>query len=219
MRAQLASPFWAVLAVLAVLAMVASALPSPNPFAFADADYDSVSPLWEVAPHPGAAPIFLNGTVEQVYAKLVEINPNYDDDWKDEGDNENAEPGLQTRDDDDYYVNPLTCINPEIGPFKKHVMSGIKYLRKVKGRPHLPANSCGRVSCSWDSAIYWCNDKDHDAYIPSFNNIADGAQVIVNECPRSSSDWATIMGMLTHGADLWRVVVSHPGFYRDGRWC
>jgi hypothetical protein len=40
--------------------------------------------------------ITLNGTVEQVYAKLLELNPNYDEDWAgvDEDDNVNGYLGF-----------------------------------------------------------------------------------------------------------------------------
>lgn len=40
------------------------------------------------------------------------------------------------------------------------IQDGIKYLRGVTGKPSMgpgPGN-CGRVSCSWNAAIYWCND-------------------------------------------------------------
>ena len=46
----------------------------------------------------------------------------------------------------------------------KRINDGIKHLRKVSGKPREQAYSgsgpyanCGRVSCSYNSAIYWCN--------------------------------------------------------------
>ena len=40
------------------------------------------------------------------------------------------------------------------------IYQGVMYLAHVGGVPEAGAgpNLCGRVSCSWDSAIYWCND-------------------------------------------------------------
>ncbi|KAL3489615.1 hypothetical protein BJX62DRAFT_238881 [Aspergillus germanicus] len=86
MRPQLFGPLWAALVILAALAVMASAFPTPS--ALADPESDYIIPSWEVAPYPGAAPILLNGTVEQVYAKLLEMNPNYDIDWVNENDTE-----------------------------------------------------------------------------------------------------------------------------------
>ncbi|KAI1332852.1 hypothetical protein F5Y16DRAFT_407446 [Xylariaceae sp. FL0255] len=43
------------------------------------------------------------------------------------------------------------------------IEQGVTYLQKVKGRcgngPG-PGN-CGRISCSYDAAIYWCNDNNY----------------------------------------------------------
>jgi hypothetical protein len=40
------------------------------------------------------------------------------------------------------------------------IKEGVNYLRGVPGRPWLAAGpgKCARVSCSWNSAIWWCND-------------------------------------------------------------
>lgn len=43
------------------------------------------------------------------------------------------------------------------------IVEGISYLRGVPGSPSNgpgPGN-CGRVSCSYESAIWWCNDVSH----------------------------------------------------------
>lgn len=106
---------------------------------------------WEVAPFPGAPPITLNGTVEQVYAKLVQMNPNYDDDFKD------IDPDLEPTVGFDKRADTLMCEGEKTAD-TKHIKEGIKYLRKVKGSPHLSPWDCGRVSCSYYSGIVWCND-------------------------------------------------------------
>ncbi|KAL2836231.1 hypothetical protein BJX68DRAFT_273587 [Aspergillus pseudodeflectus] len=221
MRPQLFGPLWAVVVILAALAVLASALPATS--ALADLDSDYVIPSWEVAPYPGAAPILLNGTAEQVYAKLLEMNPNYDDDWKNEDD---------TNIDIDIDIDNNTALDVELerreveqdihcwrdeGVQKKYLRSGIKYLRKVRGRPYLPPKKCSRVSCSYLSAIEWCNDREHDDfYLPSFNNIADGAQVILNICGKDSE---RIKGWLGHGDDKWRVNVFYLGEVAHHPWC
>lgn len=108
---------------------------------------------WKVATHPGAPPITLTGTAEQVYAKLVEINPNYDDDFK------NIEPELELEPTGslDKRKDTLVCEGERYAATNR-IQEGISYLRKVKGETQLSPYDCGRVSCSWHSAIVWCND-------------------------------------------------------------
>ena len=41
-----------------------------------------------------------------------------------------------------------------------YIDDGIKHLYGVDGKPKngKGPNNCGRVSCSWSAAIFWCND-------------------------------------------------------------
>ncbi|KAJ0419777.1 hypothetical protein BJY00DRAFT_301978 [Aspergillus carlsbadensis] len=171
--------------LLTLFALGASASPT-DPFIG-----DHGKPVkWEVSPSPGAAPVTLNGTVEQVYAKLLEINPNYDADWA----------GV----DEDEDRKHLTC-EAYLDAYQWHIKQGIKYLRKVKGKPSHGPGECGRVSCSGNSGIWWCNvDAKHTKVLPSYNNIADGAQVILDNC-KSAGDG--VRGQLGHD-DRWTVVVQ-----------
>ncbi|KAK3392476.1 hypothetical protein B0T20DRAFT_488219 [Sordaria brevicollis] len=84
---------------------------------------------------------------------------------------------------------------------------GINYLRTVPGQPEEHRNVCGRVSCSWKSAIYWCNEeKDHGLRLASYGDIADGAQAIMDKC----EDGTDLRGKaVTSSGDgkKWSVVV------------
>ncbi|KAG6362894.1 hypothetical protein INS49_007989 [Diaporthe citri] len=62
------------------------------------------------------------------------------------------------------------------------IHSGILYLSKLSGKPSNGPNSCGRVSCSYDSAIYWCNDNSDTYTLDSWSMVADGAQAVMNAC-------------------------------------
>ncbi|KAI3395804.1 hypothetical protein diail_817, partial [Diaporthe ilicicola] len=64
------------------------------------------------------------------------------------------------------------------------VEDGIEYLRKVKGSPtNGPGpGACGRVSCSYNAAIWWCNDNDYALTLDNYGKIADGAQDLVDDC-------------------------------------
>lgn len=48
----------------------------------------------------------------------------------------------------------------------RRIKEGIRYLRSVRGRPQLPRNGSGRVSCSYRSGIYWYNKVSSLFYSP-----------------------------------------------------
>lgn len=167
-------------------------------------------------PYPGADKITLSGTMQEVYAKILEINPNYEEDWK----NVNSTYSKPEPRSD---KPPLLNCGGRNGYAKiDKINDGISYLRKFKLPPGLEANTCQMVSCSYDSAISWCNDVSNRSslcstistltldklptlrVLPSFDNIADGAQVILNWC---QADWDDVGGVLGH-PDSWRVFVD-----------
>ncbi|ROV93349.1 hypothetical protein VSDG_06889 [Cytospora chrysosperma] len=61
---------------------------------------------------------------------------------------------------------------------------GIDYLNEVPGKPSNGPGpgECGRVSCSWSAAIWWCNDNNHQYELDSFWEIAQAAQDIDSDC-------------------------------------
>ncbi|PIG84669.1 hypothetical protein AARAC_001976 [Aspergillus arachidicola] len=124
--------------------------------------------------------VLLNGTVQHVHAQLLKINPNYDDDFATVLDKREATICWQAG---RHQVQQLPKAR------RGDIEAGIKPLRGVSGHPSNgpgPGN-CGRLSCSWGAAIWWCNDMRLNTFtkvLPSFNNIADGAQVILNNCQR-----------------------------------
>jgi len=52
------------------------------------------------------------------------------------------------------------CFGPWATASLQRIKEGIDYLRGVPGKPVLGPGpgTCKRVSCSYNSAIYWCND-------------------------------------------------------------
>jgi hypothetical protein len=118
--------------------------------------YGVVVPEWEIQLTPDSAPVVLNGTIEQVYDQLLAIDPS------------SAASFVDKRDE-----RPLTTRFHKRSVFASHscfgrwpvadyfgIEDGITHLRKVSGQPRNgpgPGN-CGRVSCSWGNAIWWCND-------------------------------------------------------------
>ncbi|KAL2783476.1 hypothetical protein BJX66DRAFT_318479 [Aspergillus keveii] len=71
-------------------------------------------------------------------------------------------------------------------------------------RPYLGPKKCATVACARGAAITWCNDNDYEKLLPSWHNVADGAQVILDKCAMNSGD---VRGTLDHN-DYWRVVVG-----------
>ncbi|KAL4924954.1 uncharacterized protein BDV17DRAFT_294903 [Aspergillus undulatus] len=172
---------------------------------------------WDVQAFPNGPTLTLTGTVEQVHAQLVGLNPNYDnEDFGTEFESADADP-----------LNPVanTALSADANDRRREwhfcmpqgsmrnmawvprIKEGISYLRKVKGKPKLRAGACSRVSCSWESAIWWCNDNSEEKTLPSYNNIAQGATDILNKCADLEHPAKPFGGSLDH-PDQWRVVVK-----------
>lgn len=111
---------------------------------------------WSVTPSPGAPPQTFSGTLQEIRAQLLDINPNFDHDFP---------PVNKTdRRDSSRLIHKRDTPNCQpghgwTGALQQTVVDGINYLRSVPGQPANgpgPGN-CGRVSCAYDSAIWWCN--------------------------------------------------------------
>lgn len=95
-------------------------------------------------------------------------------------------------------------------------MIPVYYLRRVPGKPTNgpgPGN-CGRVSCSWNTGIYWCNDNKEAKTLDSFGDIADGAESIARWCSYVSGAVSLCRGQNFY-EDGWNVIVREE--VRDDR--
>ncbi|KAK7947905.1 uncharacterized protein PG986_008791 [Apiospora aurea] len=121
-----------------------------------------VEPMqWAVEVAPGQTKL-LNGTVQQVHEQALRINPEFRLVSQPQGLHQ-TQTQAQRRDD------RILCFPPYV---VNGWDEGIAYLRRVPGSPSAgpgPGN-CGRVSCSNDCAIWWCNDVSlpvvHGAHDP-----------------------------------------------------
>ena len=109
---------------------------------------------WETTAFKDGPTLFLNGTVQEVHKQLVEINPNYNEDFK------KIEPRstdvVEKRTDSN-----VICSASIFGKCAVNTMfEGVNHLLRVAGRPTNGGGpgACGRVSCSFDVSIWWCND-------------------------------------------------------------
>ncbi|KAL2843722.1 hypothetical protein BJY01DRAFT_248498 [Aspergillus pseudoustus] len=112
----------------------------------------------------------------------------------------------------------LTCYD-SIWISEKVLQEGIKKVRDMVTRdpetgqalkmtdqavfPYLNAGKCASVVCEGGTSISWCNDNPHEFPLPSYDNIADGAQTILDGC----GSMYGIRGTLDH-SDHWRVIVG-----------
>ncbi|BCS24341.1 uncharacterized protein APUU_40785A [Aspergillus puulaauensis] len=199
---------------LALLALTASAsaipaLPGANPG-------DPIS-TFRTKAYPDGPDLILNGTAAGVYAQLKEINPNFDEDFKGvptvmdviSTTSDHFDPVSELETHTLSKRHSLSCVSNDDANDASvdRIKEGISHLRGVDGKPTLAAGKCERVSCSWGDAILWCNDATKTRSLPSYNNIADGAQTIMDGCYKRGESTRGFGGSLDH-PDKWRVIVD-----------
>ncbi|KAH8879273.1 hypothetical protein GQ53DRAFT_854953 [Thozetella sp. PMI_491] len=163
---------------------------------------------WEIETAPGGSKTNVTGTVQEIVANISAINPNWKNDFN------LSESGLPHK----RLSVPFTGIlcNIRISEWyvarRSAIRDGVAYLNSISGTPTNgpgPGN-CGRVSCSYQSAIWWCNDETVSLSLPGFASIAAGAQAILDNCP----DWANLQGGVLNGQVFaqflqnWNVIID-----------
>ncbi|TDZ27812.1 hypothetical protein C8035_v008589 [Colletotrichum spinosum] len=208
------------LLLLPIAALVVEALsPFPPDSAIRQLNYEIFVPEWEVKACPDGESMILRGTVEDVLMELRQINPNFDRDF---GIDPNGAPDFS-----DFTPKPasgnVTIRGNNIfdngggkvycgqrdnsGCYKKEIAKGAYRLHFVPGTPYngVGKYACGRVSCSFNSAIWWCNDDNKPKKLSTFGHIADGADRVLSSCASSSNQF--VIGQARH-KDKWRVLIE-----------
>ncbi|KAK1778640.1 hypothetical protein QBC45DRAFT_451462 [Copromyces sp. CBS 386.78] len=196
----------AILAMLQVLPAVA--MPTiANRDASPIPGYGIEELIWEVETTPGGPTVNIAGTVQDVYEQLEKVNPNFVSDFGlDDPDNSTslAAP-VESR---AYYIEAIHCDYFEYATASA-IREGIKYLNGVPGKPSNgpgPGN-CGRVSCSYNSAIYWCNDNTYTKTLDAFGSISLAAQTLLDRCGSSGLWYAEVARGQIFMTDRWNVIV------------
>ncbi|KAK1674640.1 hypothetical protein BDP55DRAFT_633074 [Colletotrichum godetiae] len=129
-------------------------------------------PSWKYEPFPGEI-VHFNGTVEGVLAHLKQINPDYrlPDDAADvagprgRGSIRSVLSSLQRRSEQTIVETTVTkdiVTRNDTKPSNvaSIVAAGVTLLLRVPGQPQAGPGpeSCGRVSCSYGTAIWFCNN-------------------------------------------------------------
>ncbi|KAH6636400.1 hypothetical protein F5144DRAFT_567358 [Chaetomium tenue] len=199
------------IAVASVLATVAVAAPVAQDSPIEG--YTIVPITWEFD-GPNGQVIQLNGTVQEVVAQLDLIVPNSQAkliasiaaaSTASSTSRRDEESPLEKRYDEDKI---LCWVHGWTAASLRSIQDGINYLNGVSGRPsHGPGPStCARVSCSYGSAIYWCNDNRSLKELNSFKDIAHGADRIKNNCQQVVQATVLTQGQIFY-KDNWNVIV------------
>ncbi|KAF1810898.1 hypothetical protein P152DRAFT_483602 [Eremomyces bilateralis CBS 781.70] len=130
---------------------------------------------------PGGEDVELSGTAEDVYNQIVHLNPSYDPAAFGNNATDIAPP-LSKRDKSGLICN--IGRHAQVG----RIWQGISYLKSLPGGGTCgidagPAH-CVRISCSWDSGIFLCNDNPWPI-APNCAYLATYAEDIVLSCPYS----------------------------------
>lgn len=127
---------------------------------------------WEF-PSPQGGVVRVNGTAQQVVAKMGSMFPKHnvflseaEVEAKAKAASEFAptEHGNAIAARTDFHGATYNCNWPKA--WDAGIVNGIQYLRSLNGRPTNgpgPGN-CGRVSCAYDNAIWWCNDVSSSSF-------------------------------------------------------
>ncbi len=117
-------------------------------------NYGVVIPQWEVEVSPAGPTVLLNGTVEEVHAELLKLNPDWDTEYLPK------KSSFRLAKRYDFTGAQYFCGDRWPPCSTDKIVEGIRYLRGVGGQPiNGPGpGKCSRVSCSYNSAIWWCND-------------------------------------------------------------
>ncbi|UNI23907.1 hypothetical protein JDV02_009699 [Purpureocillium takamizusanense] len=165
-------------------------------------NFTVVPVTWDVKATPRGETLRLEGTAQEVYRRLVEMNPAYDDDFAgseyDSGDGDGDGAGrrhLERR--TDFSTSNFICSDKKepYGPFGRasstSYWEALGYLAGLKGAPTLSAGPrvCGRVSCSYNGAVYVCNDTPAPKTLKEWGSVRDGLVAIHGKCSMMYPAW------------------------------
>ncbi|KAE8378283.1 hypothetical protein BDV26DRAFT_281199 [Aspergillus bertholletiae] len=195
--------FSSALAVMPALLSLGYTLEAPIP------GYGIWEPEWSIEAHPGRT-IQARGTIQEVRDELLRINPDWDEHYIKPVLERSVESTSEFSKRTDFFNDGWLKCGVWPSADVADVKSGIQYLRGVSGNPQNgpgPGN-CGRVSCGYNAAIWWCNDTDDTKTLESFGSVADGAQAVLESCSKDGElHWNNkVSGQAFHDTK-WNVIV------------
>ncbi|KAM7202260.1 hypothetical protein V8F33_002977 [Rhypophila sp. PSN 637] len=140
--------------------------------------YTVVDLVWSVDAFGNGTIVNITGPVEKVYDELKRINAISITSLPE------APANIDNITLSQDLSQAINCVGPWETANVGRIREGISHLKGVPGKPaNSPGpGSCGRVSCSYQSAIWWCNDNKFTKTLDSFGAIGDCAQTIIDAC-------------------------------------
>ncbi|KAI7228232.1 hypothetical protein KC330_g8019 [Hortaea werneckii] len=171
------------LSIIQLLA-TASALVHGSPLTEVDRvpeGYEIVPAKWTGEVVPGEGPVTLEGCVESLREQILVINPDY---FKNQ-DSTSALSTLAARTiggcGGRAIGKNVQCGVPYGTVHGSDISSGLVYLSNIGGCMTLGGNQCSRVSCSYNSGIFACNDNSETVQAP-FSLISDIGGDMFGQC-------------------------------------
>lgn len=186
-----------------------------------DPKYTTVDASWAVESIPGNASstMILNGTVQEIYKQLTDINPSYEDLLNDYLLSKQATTDLP---DTFHSYGAMSDLPSNCGycnvctrrwdpAVYTTILNGINYLKTLPSRPSVPPgpDACTRISCQWGSAIWWCNDNDERKDLDSWYEITTAAEDLTRQCFWFARDKSLVTGGQIFQPGGWNVVIRH----------
>ncbi|WQF78840.1 hypothetical protein CDEST_03854 [Colletotrichum destructivum] len=193
--------------ISAIAAVVVSGLDAPI------LGYSVFTPEWEVQVTPGGESVLMNGTIEHVFDELTNFDPVYTEDLMKEITALGHDRLGAFEQREDWRTRPYICRDYPLARVDA-AWDGIRYLRTLKGKPKGSAgpSSCGQISCSWSTAIWWCNDNTEKKELESYGVIADGAQYMWDACTPWETNRYWSSGQIFSN-DGWNIIIKKSDSY------
>ena len=168
---------------------------------------------------PGGPDITFTGSPEDFYKKVTALNPSYDSDFAADI---AAEASASDEDlTESAHHHAAFCFHDNYA-HTDAIRSGIHYLKSLHARCGSVRNFCTRVSCSYNSGIYLCNDvrSENVLHLPfsrlltltqqTFHKIAPHCGFIAKLSSHGLDVCANGNNVQTHirSGDSWRVWIQ-----------
>jgi hypothetical protein len=175
--------------------------------------YTSV-PEFEIEVSPNKT-IIARGTIEQIREQALAHNPNWDEEYYApaqklaeeryqlvpagaDANSTGSTPSLEKRRAEDFDSLRITCGRPWHAVSYEGALKEALRLYGVKGTPQNgpgPGN-CGRVGCSYGTAIIWCNDVSTLSVLPEWSEVGANESLRTRRRRRSAALMRLRMGRL-----------------------
>ncbi|KAM7186848.1 hypothetical protein V8F20_011202, partial [Naviculisporaceae sp. PSN 640] len=123
-------------------------------------EYAVVDLVWEVQMTPDSPSVFVNGTVQDLDRQLSKINANYKQEYHIRQPTLRQSKFYRTT-DRSAGQDPINCrMGSDWTSSIGRILDGVTYLRSLHRDINIDSGfrQCSRVSCSWNSGIFLCNN-------------------------------------------------------------